>query len=79
VDDAGIVRRPACEIKDDTDLGERLVTVDVGRLPEHKIAEALTRGAAHAQRLREACIVDGALLWLQGSVCVVGSARLPSA
>ena len=31
VDTPAIVRRPASELKDDTDLGDRLVTVDVGR------------------------------------------------
>ena len=78
VDDVTIVRKPACELKDDTDLGERLVTVDVGRLPEHKIAEALERGAVHARRLCELGIVEGSVLWLQGNVRVVGSAQLPS-
>jgi hypothetical protein len=53
--------------------------VDVGRLSEDKIGEALQRGAAHAQRLRSAGIVHGAVLWLQGRVRVVGWTAAPSA
>lgn len=79
VDDPGIVRRPASALKDDTDLGKRLVTVDVGRLPEDKLGEALQRGVAHARRLQSSGIVQGAVLWLQGSVRVVGWTAEPSA
>jgi ApbE superfamily uncharacterized protein (UPF0280 family) len=72
VDDPAIQRQPANALKDDTDLGERLVTVNVGRLSEDRIAAALQSGEAHAQRLQSAGIVQGAVLWLQGRVCVVG-------
>ncbi len=79
VDDPAILRQPANALKDDTDLGERLVTVDVGSLSEDKIGEALQSGAAHAQRLQSAGIVRGAVLWLQGRVRVVGWSGEPSA
>jgi ApbE superfamily uncharacterized protein (UPF0280 family) len=79
VDDPVILRRPANALKDDTDLGERLVTVQVGGLCEDKIAEALQRGVAHAQQLHSAGIVQGAVLWLHGSVRVVGWSAEPLA
>jgi len=79
VEDPAILRQPANALKDDTDLGERLVTVDVGRLSEDKIGAALQSGAAHAQRLLDAGIVCGAVLWLQGRVRVVGWSSEPSA
>ena len=61
-----IVRRPACELKDDTDLGERLVTVDVGTLSAEQIERALAAGAAHAQRLLDAGTIAAAAMCLRG-------------
>ena len=43
-EDPGIVRKPACELEDDTDLGDRLVTVSVPDLPPEVVAKALDRG-----------------------------------
>ena len=40
LDDQRITRRPAHEIKDDFDLGARLVTVDVPRLPSELVQQA---------------------------------------
>jgi hypothetical protein len=77
-EDPAIVRRPACELKDDTDLGERLVTVAVGLLGDATIEQALRAGRAHAQVLLEAGTIAGAVLCLQGAVAVVGvSGPLP--
>jgi hypothetical protein len=82
VDDPAILRKPASELKDDTDLGERLVTVGVGALPAGKVEQALAAGEAHARRLVDAGTICGAVLCLQGSVRVVGGAtvagRMPS-
>ncbi|MSQ71216.1 MAG: UPF0280 family protein [Betaproteobacteria bacterium] len=72
IDDAAIERRPACTLKDDTDLGERLVTVAVGRLPAQKIQAALASGQAAAQRLLDAGLICGAVLLLQGEAQVTG-------
>lgn len=69
---AGIVRKPASSLKDDSDLGDLLVTVDVPPLPQPLIDFALARGAEQAQRLREQGLIEGAALFLQRSARVVG-------
>jgi hypothetical protein len=74
VDDPAILRKPACKLKDDTDLGDRPVTVGVGVLARHKVDEALESGVVHARRLLAAGIIHGAVLCLQGSARVVGGA-----
>ena len=66
VDDARIVRRPACELKDDTDLGAIPVTVDVPSLGDTIVRRALAAGLARANALREAGLVEGAALVCQG-------------
>jgi ApbE superfamily uncharacterized protein (UPF0280 family) len=76
VDDPAILRTPACALKDDTDLGTRLVTVGVGVLSAGKVEQALAAGAAHAQRLVDAGTIHGAVLCLQGCVRVVGGATV---
>ncbi|HEX3378228.1 MAG TPA: UPF0280 family protein [Paraburkholderia sp.] len=72
LDHAGIVRRPAASLKDDSDLGDLLVTVDVPRLPQPLIEFALARGVDVAHRLREQGLIEGAALFLQGRVRVAG-------
>ncbi|MBV8626664.1 MAG: UPF0280 family protein [Paraburkholderia sp.] len=72
IDHAGIVRRPASSLKDDSDLGERLVTVDVPALPQPLIDFALTRGAQAAASLLDAGMIEGAALFLQRRTRVVG-------
>lgn len=74
IDDVAIERRPASAIKDDSDLGDRLVTVAVGRLPAQKIQSALAGGAAEAQRLLGAGLIYGAALLLQSEAKVLGMA-----
>jgi ApbE superfamily uncharacterized protein (UPF0280 family) len=72
VDHPGIVRARACDVVDDSDLGERLVTRHVPRLDSADIALALDRGAAHAQMLVACGVVHAAVLRLQGATRVVG-------
>jgi hypothetical protein len=69
---AGIVRRPASSLKDDSDLGDKLVTVDVPPLPQPLIDFALARGVDVAERLREQGLIEGAALFLQERVRVAG-------
>ncbi|MFL9999705.1 UPF0280 family protein [Paraburkholderia dipogonis] len=69
---AGILRRPASSLKDDSDLGDMLVTVDVPSLPQPLIDFALARGVEAAQRLLERGLIEGAALFLQGRVRVAG-------
>ncbi|MFT3717843.1 UPF0280 family protein [Pseudorhodoferax sp.] len=64
--DARIVRRPANTLRDDTDLGARLVTVDVPPLPAALVEQALDAGLACAHRLRAAGLIWHAALACQG-------------
>ena len=41
----GIIRKPACDVKDDSDLGIHPVTVKVHFLPEKEVSQALQNGA----------------------------------
>lgn len=65
IDDSRIVRRPACEMKDDSDLGERLVTVQVPSLEPDRISRALARGRNRARELRDSGLILGCTLVLQ--------------
>ncbi|WP_397475067.1 UPF0280 family protein [Pusillimonas sp.] len=76
-DHNAVRRAPADTIKDDTDLGSRLVTVDVGPLPQSSIDAALDSGAAFARRLHGQGLIHTAVLMLQGSVRVVGEQNNP--
>jgi ApbE superfamily uncharacterized protein (UPF0280 family) len=73
VEDSAVIRRRASELKDDTDLGDRLVTVEVGALGPARVAYALERGAAYAMELLQRNVIWGAVLWLQGSMRVVSA------
>jgi hypothetical protein len=68
VDDPRIARAPANSVRDDSDLGDRLVTVDVPALPASRVAQALASGAAFAQCEIAAGRVFAAALCLQGQV-----------
>jgi hypothetical protein len=70
-DFAGVVRVPAEQLKDDTDLGGLPVTVDVPPLPPSAIAAALEGGRAEAEYWRERGVIYAAALFLQGQVEVV--------
>jgi hypothetical protein len=72
VDHPEIRRRPAIEVDDNTDLGRRPVTVDVGALPEEAVAAALFNGARHGEALLARGLVWGAVIVLQSRVRVVG-------
>ena len=74
VDHPSVERAPAASVDDNTDLGERLVTVDVGLLDRDSIERALNEGVERAQRLVSRGIVWGAALMLQGHARVVGAA-----
>ncbi len=72
VEDPAILRRPACELKDDTDLGDRLVTVAVGQLTADQVRLALRAGVASARELTDRGLIYGAAIWLRGVVCSAG-------
>ena len=67
-----IVRAPANSIKDDTDLGSLLVTVEVPPLPRAVVRRALDAGVVAARALVEARLIDSALLLLQGETRQTG-------
>lgn len=70
-----IVRRPASSLKDDSDLGDRLVTVAVPALPPALVRQALERGGSHARELVERGLIVAAVAWLQDAHCIVGCTR----
>jgi uncharacterized protein len=65
--DPAILRAPATSLDPDSDLGDRLVTTDVGALPKRLIDHALERGATLAQRLVDQGLIGGAALSLQNN------------
>ena len=66
VPDARIHRVPACQVRDDSDLGTLAVTVDVPRLPPQQVRTALHHGLRKAQQLQSEGHVWFALLTCQG-------------
>ncbi len=66
VDDPRIARAPADTLKDDTDLGARLVTVQVPPLGEERLREALHCGLLKARELRAHGLIRRAALVCQG-------------
>jgi len=69
---SGIRRCPAHDIDPDSDLGARLVTIEVPPLAPGQIAGALDAGRRLAMRLMKSGRLAGAVLELQGDVAVVG-------
>lgn len=70
----GIIRQAAALLDPDSDLGARLVTVEVPPLPAAVVAAALARGAAAAEALQARGLVLGACLRLQGETALLGIA-----
>ncbi len=76
VDDPRIVRRPASELRDDSDLGDRLVTCAVPSLPEARVTQALESGRRAAAREIAAGRIVASLLCLQGQARDCGAIAL---
>jgi ApbE superfamily uncharacterized protein (UPF0280 family) len=68
-----VARAPARELQADTDLGDHLVTVDVGPLTPAETARALDAGAARAEAMRARGQIAAAALFLNGQARVVGA------
>ncbi len=73
IDDPRIQRRPADSLRDDTDLGARLVTVDVPRLSEAQIQQALQLGLDCARDMQARGLIYSALLSCQVHAVVTES------
>jgi len=78
VDDPRIERRPAHTLQDDSDLGDRCVTVAVPLLPPHLVARALRHGAQRARELRACGLIEGAVLVCQGQAVTTHAAQDPA-
>jgi ApbE superfamily uncharacterized protein (UPF0280 family) len=63
-----IVRRPARAIDPDSDLGDRLITWNLGPLAPNDIALSLDAGRHVADALRRLGLIDGAVLCLRDQV-----------
>ena len=76
VDHPAVQRAPASSLRDDSDLGERLVTVAVGALPADAVSVALGRGERFARRCIDLGWVSQAMLSLQGRSRIVADHRI---
>ncbi len=74
-----IHRELASNLNPDSDLGDRLVTVAVGRLPDSVLETAFASGQALARSYRRKGWIEAALISLQGNVRTIGTIpALPS-
>ncbi|MFY0613354.1 MAG: UPF0280 family protein [Hyphomicrobiaceae bacterium] len=69
---AKISRRSAEDIRSDSDLGARLVTIGVGELSDGERSSALDRGEVAAQEMLDAGVIEAVFLCLQGDARTVG-------
>lgn len=67
-----ITRRPATDLKADSDLGNRLVTTAVAPLSRHDARAALARGHGLARDLQARGLIAGAALFLQAESLTLG-------
>lgn len=74
--DPRIQRRPACELKDDSDLGDVPVTVDVPPLETALVQQALRAGLRRAQALRAAGLIWSAALICQNQIASTDTAAM---
>jgi ApbE superfamily uncharacterized protein (UPF0280 family) len=70
LDHPAIVRRPANSLRDDTDLGDRMVTIDVPALPPAQTQRALQLGLDCALAMQARGQIFAAFLCCQGLVAV---------
>lgn len=71
-----VLRVPARELAPDSDLGDRLVTQDVGELTAQEIAAALDAGEAVSGALLSRGLIRAAALHLRGETRTLGSPLL---
>ncbi len=77
VADPAIERRAACEVRDQSDLGDLPVTVGVGALAPASIDTAITSGLACARELVSRGLIGHALLNLAGRWAQTGNGVAP--
>ena len=71
IEHPGIIRKPACDVKDDSDLGMHPVTVKVPFLPEKEVSRALRNGAESAKVLIRKNKIHSAYLSMQEQTIVI--------
>lgn len=74
VDDERIVRRPAHTLRDDCDLGDRLVTVQVPLLGRETATRAVDAGLRRARELQAAGLIWSCAISCQGVVATLDAA-----
>ena len=74
IDDPAIQRLPACDLDPDSDLGSRLVTVEIGLLDNRTVEAALDSGIKAANDMQRAGHITAAVLVLKQQFRTVGSA-----
>ena len=79
VEHVAIARKPARELRADSDLGNLPVTVAVGALPAEMRAAALERGLTQARDLQRRNLIHAAYLALQGEVRTLAPENAQSA
>lgn len=79
IDHPAITRAPACDLQADSDLGQRLVTVNVGPLTAAKVAQALDNGLAAATTYCNLGLITSAALFLQSNARILGPLLLEPA
>lgn len=72
VNDIRIRRLPACALKDNSDLGDMLVTVDVPELESDVVEHALQTGLERAHHLQRDGLIRDAILTCQRKVMHLG-------
>ena len=75
VDHPAVERRPASELDDESDLGDRPVTVAVGKLSRAAVGAALDRGARAARSMHDSGHIGAAMLVLRQQHRFVGDAH----
>ena len=68
-------RRPASQIKDDSDLGDLPVTVKVPSLGETTVRQALRAGHRRARQLQAADLIWSAVIVCQGWTATTDNAQ----
>jgi ApbE superfamily uncharacterized protein (UPF0280 family) len=72
ITDPAVIRQPANELEEDSELGKRLVTVDVGHLTASACQRALNEGLVAARRAIGTGIIAGVALSVQGRWATAG-------
>ncbi len=74
-DSPKIRRAPAAALVHDSDLGQRRVTVEVARLTDAEVDQALARGVRYARTIKDKGLIIAASLGLNGKVRTLEPAK----